>query len=202
MSQADKDRWDARYLRGAYEERTHPSALLTDWIDHLDVADKAPRAIDFACGRGRNTLFLARRGWRVDAVDISKVALERLRTAADAERLAVHCTQQDLETVADAPDEFGNRHYDLALLIRYTDLRLAGAIPLALKPGGYLIAEMHLRTHLQVAGPQNPRFRVTPGELRESGAELELLHYREGLVTDPDGRAVALAQMVARRYGR
>ena len=198
MSQADRDKWNARYLAGAYEARTHPSALLAHWAGRLQVVGPAPRAVDLACGSGRNALFLARRGWHVDAVDISPVALARLRAAADAEGLPVNCVERDLEPASSALDGFAERCYDLALSIRYTDMPLVGALPRVLAPGGHLIAEMHLITDKTVAGPRSHRFRVAPGELRKAGSVLELLHYREGLVSDPDGRTVALAQLVGR----
>ena len=199
MSQADRDKWNARYLAGAYEARTHPSALLERWADRLEVSGPAPRAIDLACGSGRNALFLARCGWQVDAVDISTVALARLRAAAEAEGLPVNCVERDLEPASSALDGLAERHYDLALSMRYTDIPLIGALPRVLAPDGHLIAEMHLNTEKTVAGPRSPRFRVAPGELRKAGAALELLHYHEGLVTDPDGRTVALAQLVGRQ---
>ena len=198
MSQADRDKWNARYLAGAYEARTNPSALLEHWAGRLHVNGPAPRAIDLACGSGRNALFLARSGWRVDAVDISAVAIARLRAAADAEELPVTCVERDLEPASSALDGFTERCYDLALSIRYTDIPLVRALPSVLVPGGHLIAEMHLITVKTVAGPRSPRFRVAPGELRKAGAALEVLHYHEGLVTDPDGRIVALAQLVGR----
>ena len=209
MSHADKEKWDARYRGGAYEDRTHPSALLAHWADRLEMAGTvsatrrgiaiAPRAIDIACGAGRNALFLARRGWRVDAVDISAVALARLRAAADAESLPVKCVERDLEPASSALDGLGNQRYDLALVVRYVNTPLVESLHRALAAGGHLIAEMHLRTDEAVAGPRSPRFRVVPGELRNAGKSLEPLHYHEGLVIDPDGRTVALAQLVGRR---
>ena len=199
MSQADRDKWNARYLAGAYEARTHPSALLAHWAGRLRGTGPAPRAIDLACGRGRNALFLARRGWHVDAVDISPIALERLQIAAEAENLPVNCVERDLQPASSALDGFAKLRYELALSIRYTDIPLVGVLPRVLAPGGHLIAEMHLITEKTVAGPRSPRFRVAPGELRKAGAALELLHYHEGLETDPDGRTVALAQLVGRQ---
>lgn len=199
LSRTDRDKWDARYSDGAYRVRRHPSALLQCWIDRLDVGGLPPRAIDMACGRGRNALFLARRGWHVDAIDISAVALEHLRADATAEGLSVNCIERDLETVAAALHGLTDRHYELALLMRYADTALVAALPRLLAPGGHVMAEMHLRTDRPVAGPRSPRFRVAPGELRLAAAALEPLHYREGIVTDPDGREVALAQLVGRR---
>ena len=199
LSRADRDKWDERYRSGAYVTRRHPGALLADWIDRLEVSGMAPRAVDIACGAGRNAIFLARRGWHVDAVDISPVALERLRAAADAEDLSITCSELDLEPAAAALDGFRGQAYDLAVLMRYTDTSLVEVLPRAIAPGGYLIAEMHMNTGKKVAGPRSPRFRVAAGALRQAGAALDLLHYYEGLITDPDGRTVALAQLVGRR---
>lgn len=199
MSQADRDKWNARYLAGAYEMRTHPSALLEHWAGRLQVTGPAPRAIDIACGAGRNALFLARRGWHVDAIDISAVALGRLRGAANEASFPVACAETDLEPASSALDGIEDRRYDLALVIRYADTALVEALPRILAPGGYFIAEMHLQTGAAVAGPRSPRFRVAPGELRRAAAAFELIYYNEGLVADPDGRTVALAQLVGRQ---
>ena len=86
MSQSDQDKWDARYRAGEYKARTHPSALLTEWLPKLAWPPDCS-AIDVACGLGRNALFLARQGWRVAAVDISAVALEQLAATAAQENL-------------------------------------------------------------------------------------------------------------------
>jgi hypothetical protein len=68
-----------------------------------------------------------------------------------------------------------------------------------LAPEGLLVTEQHLATDLDVVGPRTLGFRLQPNALRESAAGLTVLHYYEGLVTDPDGRQAALAQLVARR---
>ncbi len=80
MSSADRDKWDERYRAGAYAGRTWPSELLSRWIDRLP----AGRALDLACGAGRNALFLACHRYRVKAVDISAEALQRPSEAAAA----------------------------------------------------------------------------------------------------------------------
>jgi len=55
MSDADRERWNARYAAGEYAARTHPSPLLAAWIDRLPRG----RALDVACGLGRNAIHLA-----------------------------------------------------------------------------------------------------------------------------------------------
>lgn len=199
MSQSDGKKWDRRYREGAYATRRHPSALLAQWLPELAIEASEPRAIDLACGLGRNALFLARQGWQVSAVDISAVALEKLAAAA-TDGLDVRCTRMDLETGQAWPTELmAAGPFDLALMIRYTNLPLLGRVLDILRPGGYLLVEAHRVTEEVVAGPSGARFRVTPGALRAAAAGYEIIKYREGIVDDPDGRPVDLARMLCRR---
>ncbi len=105
MSQANQDKWNARYREDAYAARTHPSALLVEWLPKLKFRQAHPRAIDVGCGTGRNAIYLARRGWQVDAVDISEVALDLLTENAAAENLPITCIQMDLERAVGRPTE-------------------------------------------------------------------------------------------------
>lgn len=200
MSQSDADKWNQRYRDGAYSTRTHPSAFVEQWLPQLQIESAQPRVIDIGCGAGRNALHLARHGWQVDAVDVSQVALDELADRARRDRLAVSCVQADLESESALAEVFGVAQcYDLALIVRYTELSLIRRVRSVLRPGGYLLVELHLQTPHDVIGPRNPRFRVAPGELRDAAAGLNVIAYTESLVADPDGRTAALAQLVARR---
>ena len=75
MSTADRNKWDQRYREGAYASRDYPSEFLKQQLLHL----KPGKALDLACGAGRNSIFLAQNGFFVDAVDVSSVGLERAR---------------------------------------------------------------------------------------------------------------------------
>lgn len=198
VSQADQDKWNLRYREGTYAIRKHPSALLEKWLPKLKIQEAHPRAIDVACGAGRNAIYLARRGWYVDAVDISQVALDHLTETATTENLPITCIQMDLEAASlRSADLFTADRYDLAIMIRYTNMPLVDTLKDVLKAGGYLIVEEHLVTESDVIGPQNQEFRIPPGVLRDAATGLDIISYREGIVTDPDGRRAALAQLVA-----
>jgi SAM-dependent methyltransferase len=192
VSQAERDKWNERYRDGAYEGRTHPSALLSAWIERLPRG----RALDVACGAGRNALFLASKGYTVDAVDISAVALERGRADAARLNLAVRWLCVDLEDDADA---LPRGPYDLVVWVRYVSSSLFPAVVSRLAPGGHVLCEQHLATTADVAGPRAEAFRLRAGELRSQAAGLAIVEYSEGLVLDPDGRTVALAQLIAKR---
>jgi tellurite methyltransferase len=199
LSRNDRDKWNQRYREGAYADRLNPSAFLVECLPVLEIGSDPPRGVDLGCGIGRNTLYLARLGWEVDAVDVSDVALEKLAAAAAQESLAVNCVAADLEAgPAAAARAAGNRRYDLALVIRYANLSLIRLLPGVIRPGGYLIVEKHLVTDADVIGPRNARFRAKPGELRRAAEGFEIVEYREGILEDPDGRSVALAQLLGR----
>jgi SAM-dependent methyltransferase len=192
VSRAERDKWDARYRAGAYAEREHPTALLADWLDRCPRG----RALDVACGAGRNALFLAAAGYAVDAVDISSAGLERGSAAARARGVDVswHCV--DLE---EQPDALPRGPYNLVVWVRYVNAALWPAIVSRLAPGGHVLVEQHLVTTADVVGPTSTAFRLAPGELARAAAELATVHEHEGLVVDPDGRTAALAQLIARR---
>lgn len=190
MSTTDREKWNQRYRTGAYLERTQPSEMLQEWIARIPPG----RALDVACGAGRNALYLASHGFDVDAVDISGDALLRARESARQRGLHINFLEHDLD------EPLPPRHaYRLILVIRYVDLALIRHLTTALAPGGFLLCEQHLASDAIVAGPTNPAFRVQRGELLAAAADLRVLFHTEGLVTEPDGQTAALARLVARR---
>jgi SAM-dependent methyltransferase len=190
MSDADRKRWDQRYRDGSYRARPRETVLLEKWQPELPPG----RALDLACGAGRNSLYLAACGYEVDAVDIAPFALEQARAKARERELEVNWIEADLDTFV--PEK---SRYDLIVVARYVNRRLLPRLAGGLKPGGALVYEHHFRTDLEVDGPKDPEFRLAPGELRQQFAELDIRYYREGPVIDPDGRNMALAQLVAFR---
>lgn len=192
MTRSDREKWDARYREGSYSTRTHPSTLLTEWLPRLPRG----RALDVACGAGRNALALAAAGYRVDAIDISPVALARARATALSRGLDIRWLEADL----DSPDwnaPLAAMRYDLIVWVRYVNTALMPALIEHMADGAWLVCEQHLSTSLGVAGPSNPAFRLPANALLKSAAGLRVPFYREGPLEDPDGRVVALARLIA-----
>ena len=189
MSNADRKKWNDRYRTGAYQERDRPSEFLTRWLPQISSG----RALDVACGAGRNAFYLAEAGFTVDAVDVSGEGLARARASACDRGITVNWIELDLDTGIPGEDR-----YDLILMIRYVNPTLLRSLAERLRPGGYLLCEEHLVTTAEVIGPENPRFRVQPGELEKAASELHIVFSQETICADPDGRTVALARLVAR----
>lgn len=75
----DETFWDELYRSRSKEWNGRPHTHLV-----TDVADMTPgSALDVGTGEGADAIWLAERGWRVTAVDISSVALERGAAQAD-----------------------------------------------------------------------------------------------------------------------
>ena len=190
MSDVDRQRWDSRYAAGEYSGRTHPTVLLEQWQAELPRG----RALDVACGAGRNALYLASLGYSVDAVDISNVALERGAASAAEQGMQVNWINADFDH-----DTLPEEAYDLVVVSRFLDHRLIPQIQDRLQAGGHVVYEQHVRTTLpDIGGPRSNRFRLRPQELLSLFRDLTVRYYYEGLVADPDGNRMALAQLVAR----
>jgi SAM-dependent methyltransferase len=133
--------WDARYTeREGSMWSGRPNGRLV-----AEVAELTPgEALDVGCGEGADAIWLARRGWKVIAIDISEVALDRAREAAEkAGATSVEWLSGDaLQTPL--PD----RSFDLVSM-QYPALPKAagdGAMQMLLdtvRPGGVLLAVYH-----------------------------------------------------------
>ena len=144
------------------------------------------RALDVACGAGRNALFLTQAGYRVDAIDISPVGLNMARNKATDQGLCINWIEQDL----DQPYQF-DTDYDLIVVMWYVNPDLVTRLCDCLAPGGHLLCEEHLVTEEGVIGPKNPDFRVSPGVLRKAVSGHEVLLYEEFVEPMPEGGQVA-----------
>lgn len=197
MAETDRDKWNERH-RDGYAAHGQPSAVLKQWIDRIPRG----RALDLACGSGRNALFLAAHGFEVDAVDISDAALDIGRRRARQAGLHVNWIEQDLDTLPDGPlseSLYGADSYTLLLIVRFVDLPLIRKLTDKLAPGGMLVSEQHIVTDAAVGGPSDPAFRLQPGALREVAEGLRVLSYEEGIVENPGQQPMALARLVAQK---
>jgi len=184
----ERRRWEDRYGASAPAPRA-PAAILASAI----AMGPRGRALDLACGDGRNALFLARRGFVVDAVDLAYGALRHLAVAARREGLAVQTIQADLERWP-LPDS----RYGIVVNTRYLQRSLFESMRRAVAPGGLVVFETFLRQQAEIGHPRNPTFLLEAGELRHQFDGFEFILYEEGFHDEGDGGAF-LARMVARR---
>ena len=171
--------WDAHYSDPAHIS-LEPAPLLVEAATLLPPG----RALDLACGPGRNALYLARLGWQVTAVDYSSVAIAHLHE----QNPAIDARLADLERhqFAIAPAGF-----DLICDFYYLQRDLFPEIREGVRAGGIFTGAIHL-----IEPGRSQRNRMKPGELREEFAAWEILHYAEP--AEPE-RARHSAAIIARR---
>ncbi len=189
-----RERWNRRYAARAV--RAFPEAP-SEWLTEnrsILAGLGGRRALDIACGDGRNTAYLARLGFEVDAVDISDVVIGALQAATLDRGLAINPLRLDLER-----EPLPGSDYDVIVQFNYLQRSLFEPLSQALKPGGILILETVTRAHAEKLGNQfEPRFLLKRDELLESFGDLDVLRYEEH-VAERSGRPRALASLVARR---
>jgi len=165
MTRQDRQRWNAKYLGTSFP--TEPSQI----VRRFHALAPKGRALDIAAGAGRNALFLAERGYRVDAVDVSDVAMGRL--ARSHPLLQPVCA--DLDTFDIRADT-----YALILNIRFLNRRLFPYMEEALVKGGILIFESYLETAGRSSeGPSCRDYLLRENELLHAFLGLRVLFYQE-----------------------
>ena len=201
MSKTDRQRWDRKYAAREGPAHFRPGRLLVDYSHLLtgaraDAAHQfagAPikrRALDVACGFGGASLFLASLGYRVDAVDVSGVALAQVQAEASRRGLELNLIQADLSRWWVPP-----ARYNLIVVKYYLNRELMPQLARGLRAGGLLFVETRNVRFLSVRPGFDPAFLLQLGELRLFAEEagLDPIHVIDGA---PETHG---SQLVARR---
>ncbi|WP_022948094.1 class I SAM-dependent methyltransferase [Methylohalobius crimeensis] len=171
MTSADspslQSKWDRIYRDR--NESPEPSRVLAE-NDHL-LPDSGT-ALDVACGLGSNALFLARRGFAVQAWDLSVEAIGRLRRRAVG--LPIDAQVVDAEAIA-----WPKMAFDVIVVGRFLIRALVPVIEAALKPGGVLFYQTFVRAKVAPEGPRNPAYLLDENELLRLFPGLIVRVYRE-----------------------
>jgi SAM-dependent methyltransferase len=159
----EREQWDERYRVDELIWKAEPNRFLVE-----EAAGLAPgRALDLACGEGRNALWLAERGGQVTAVDFSSVGLEKARRLASERGLELVLVEADvLEWEPPAAS------FDL-VIVMYLHLpagarrRVQERAASALAPGATLLVVGHDSTNLTegIGGPQDPAVLFSPEDI-------------------------------------
>lgn len=116
-----------------------------DGVERFLRLEPRSRILDLACGSGRQTLELARRGHRVLGVDAAEEPLAEARASARAERLTVHFLKTDsrqityrseFDAVVSLFSAFGSAKAERE------DLKILECVRRGLKPGGQLLLDV------------------------------------------------------------
>jgi len=185
----EREDWNRKHASGEHHFAGRPNRFLVAEAEGLEPG----RALDLACGEGRNAVWLAERGWQVTGVDFSDVGLAGARRLAADRGVEADWLEADLREYV--PEEAA---YDLVTVLylqlpgdeRCTVLERAAR---AVAPGGTLLVVGHDRENLEhgVGGPRDPRVLFTPEEI---AAELPGLRIEKAERVLRDGAIDALVR--------
>lgn len=130
--------WDERY--GSHDKQKwsgEPNGVLV-----AEISGEAPgRALEVGCGEGADAIWLALQGWRVTAVDVSQVALDRAAIAADKAGAAVSWKCADVLTTSLGEHDLVSVQYPA--LAHSPNEDAIRALLAAVAPGGTLLVVGH-----------------------------------------------------------
>ncbi len=176
----DRAEWDARYADQELVWSAEPNRFLV-----AEIVDFSPgRALDLACGEGRNAIWLAEQGWTVTGVDFSNVALDKARRLAAARHVSVTWELADLNAYTPLVEQFDLVIVMYLHLIAEPRHVVFGRAAAAVAPGGTLLVVGHDLTNLESGwgGPGDP----------------SVLYGPEDVVADVDGLDIVRATRVER----
>ena len=188
---SDQRRWDKRFRGEGFAFGKEANSFLKK---HITLLPKG-KALDLATGEGRNAAFLARHGFEVDAVDISKMGLRKAQKLAKEMGVKIHALAADLDTY-----QIERGEYDLIINFYFLRRSLIPKIKKGLREGGMVILETYLleQRKLGTGGPKNPKYFLKPNELLQRFKDFGILFYREGIFRE-GGRRKAIASLIAKK---
>jgi tellurite methyltransferase len=173
-------RWDLKYEQGLPSLTEPDPFFISAYEEFVSLSfPKAGVALDLAGGLGRHALWLAKRKWQVRVVDVSEVAIEKLKQTALQQKIELDVL------VADASDyKFEPERFDVILLFYHLDRGLFPKIVSALKPDGLLICKMALQWIAGASSSSENKNPLVRNELPSLVSELLVLHHQERPVRD------------------
>jgi 2-polyprenyl-3-methyl-5-hydroxy-6-metoxy-1,4-benzoquinol methylase len=194
-----REDWNARYAQKELLWTAEPNRLFA-----AEASELAPgKALDLACGEGRNAVWLAEQGWHVTGVDFSDVALEKARQLATSRDVDVNWVLADVLTWEAERDSFD---LVVVLYLQLPAVELARAVraaAAAVRTGGTLFVLGHDATNLSEGhgGPKDPAVLFTAEDVARElpGFELERAEKVARVVALEHGQATAIDAVVRAR---
>ena len=162
-----------------YTRLWQPNEFLIEALKRIGrPAPNSRHVVDVACGSGRDAVYLAMKGYDVEAIDRLADALAKAEDLA--RRCGVNLTTRevDLERDPHLPAE----HYDIVMVFRYLQRSLFPMLAAAVRPGGYIVYETFHERNLQTnKKPRNPAHLLKSGELPQAFADFDVLICHDGI---------------------
>lgn len=163
-----------------------PSKFLTENIGLLPKG----HVLDVAMGPGRNSVYLASKGFQVEGIDISQEAIDGALRLAKDKNVEIITSLVDLEKNAFIKEE----SYDVIICFNFLQRSLIPSIKKGLRPGGFIVYETYLIDQSQFGKPSNPYYLLNHNELLDLFRDFRCLRYHEGIYNNSKAAAGIIAQ--------
>ena len=193
--------WDEIYSDSDYVYGTKPNDFLKENIQSL----KPGKVLCLADGEGRNSVYLAKLGFEVTAVDSSTVGLEKGRRLAKDENVRVKFIHADLADYVIEPNHWDNIVSISCHLPSVLRKQVHSSVVNGLTSTGMLLLEAYTPKQLEygTGGPPTADFMMTLQELNKELAGLEFLHelevIREVIEGSKHTGTASVVQLIAKK---
>ncbi|GAA7258061.1 methyltransferase domain-containing protein [Helicobacter cholecystus] len=183
----DAIKWNEKHLQHPMPQT--PSSLLVEFLPTLLSLD-GRKALDIACGNGRNSKFLAENGFLVDSVDISYVALSLFSHFPN-----ITAYQKDLDIYRPKSNT-----YDVIANFYFLNRDLFPSILKALKPHAIFLLE----TFIKEPNGENTSAIIdekilNDGELESIFKDFKILHHQTSYIIRREGKEAKIISFVAQK---
>lgn len=177
----NKAKWDEKHKNAKRDSK--PLTILEKYISYA----KKGKALDIACGMGRNALSMRDCGFFVDCVDISEVAINSLKNKENLNPILA-----DLEDY-----QILKNSYEVICVSYFLERKLYSPIKEGLKKGGVLFFETFLKDeNLKYNAKMNPAYLLEKNELLKEFIDFEILYYESKIIESNES---LVASLVARK---
>lgn len=193
------EQWNERFSKAGYAYGSEPNEFFKQEINKLAPGN----ILMIAEGEGRNGVYAAGLGWKVDAVDFSEAARVKALKLASERGVSISYEVSDLNFFSPAEN-----HYDAVALI-FVHLepalreKVVRTVIASLRPGGTLILEAYDKEQLgrTSGGPKEIDLLYSLEEAVEDFADLDFLTLSREVVNLNEGELHQGEAVVVRFVG-
>ena len=181
--------WDEKYRNGYYDGATEPHDLLQKFWQVIP----GEKVIDIAMGNGRDSIFLAKKGFCVYGLERSMEAIRIVKKSSASVGCPISIINGDAAAMP-----FKDNSADCVIVFYFLLRDIMRDMPDMLRKGGMLIYETFLRRQNEIDGPRNPDYLLEDGELVSFFRDFQLLFYEETISASMNNRR-ATARLIGRK---
>lgn len=148
-------------------------------------------ALDFACGLGQNSIFLAEKGFHVESLDISEIAIQHLQSEASKRQIHVEGTVTDLSEWSNL--YLAENKFELIVITYYLDRDILPHLKNVLKKSGLFFMETFYISEKCHTHGVSERYKLNSQELLAEFKNWQILYYEENEV---EGRQTILCRKI------